>query len=674
MTDFAASNEVAELAEAIGHDMAVLRSDLASAVGRREFNTRAAAADANVPPVVSVIAVEGRAFVRDPSGTALATADGGRWSPLDGARLSDWGWLPGAPNQAAILSAAILSANRDLNRPLDMPEGAVVTLTENLPTFTFPVRLRSNPERPCLIEWTNATGIGLRVEGVPVAAPTTHPNDIDAGAYSIPVTSAAAVQPGDLMLLSSNKLWITAPPEQNIRYGELTVVQTVSGNTVTVADAFNNGYIVSIGAAITFYRPLIGVSFVGINFKKPAGTNECVRVSYAISPVARDCAILAAGNNGIRFTYCYTPIAERVATQRVRTAPAYALSDYGCVRAVFRDCTGMDNNKTVDISGQRCPSRDALIINCHDRVSLVGSGSGIGFGSHWAAERTRFIGNTSQGRTYGINGRGVKEVIEGNVFYGRFDDAVIYLEDPRGTVIRANVYTGPVDGTATGAPPSFLKVIAPTKSSTSFSLIDNDARGINRRLVYLDDSDVQWRDIDIMSNRVRIANVSTGNAIALIETSDTSGSISGLTESDNTLIADSGQTNVLRLSAAAFDLLIRTGGQRMTLAPANTTYVNVQSDTAEVLFLGTAGNCVEISIRVEGLEDFYCRGLLFKSGNLVAFGAALNVVGVSGFMTGTTGGTATAGKIAVSLRDARLYVQNRTGAARKVYITTAAVA
>lgn len=112
---------------------ALISADVASSAPYQPFASRAAAQVAVVPAPLVGLEVGGLRYIRDPSGTALQTADGARWSPADTVTPQHWGAVAdGVVDDTAAMQAAVDWGQAKL-RAVRCAEGAIrITSTINI--------------------------------------------------------------------------------------------------------------------------------------------------------------------------------------------------------------------------------------------------------------------------------------------------------------------------------------------------------------------------------------------------------------------------------------------------------------------------------------------------------------------------------------------------------------
>lgn len=120
------------------------------------------------------------------------------------------------------------------------------------------------------------------------------------------------------------------------------------------------------------------------------------------------------------------------------TETSYGLQLFNSTRINTFNCTFSNNRRGYDVSGNKCQTRYCVIENCR----FVGSpmlSEGSGLGGHSTSYGNIFRNNIIEGSSAiaGIQTRGDNEVIEGNIFYGRYKAATITCV--KNTIIRNNV-------------------------------------------------------------------------------------------------------------------------------------------------------------------------------------------------------------------------------------------
>jgi len=129
-----------------------------------------------------------------------------------------------------------------------------------------------------------------------------------AGARTISVADAAGLKAGDLIIVYDDAQWNPwdAGWYQDVKTGEMHLVESVSGTTITVKDPLLHGYSSSRNARVQFVRPISltvdGISILGGSNK---GSYTGISMRYTADSVIKNCHITNAGNRGIMVMDCY---------------------------------------------------------------------------------------------------------------------------------------------------------------------------------------------------------------------------------------------------------------------------------------------------------------------------------------------------------------------------------
>jgi hypothetical protein len=132
--------------------------------------------------------------------------------------------------------------------------------------------------------------------------------DPSAGTRSIAVSDASGLEAGDLVIIYDDTKWNPwdAGWYQKVKNGEMHLVESVSGNTITVKDELLHGYSSSKSARVQFIRPVSitvdGIEIIGGDNK---GGYTGISLRYTVDSVVRNCHIENAGNRGVMVMDCY---------------------------------------------------------------------------------------------------------------------------------------------------------------------------------------------------------------------------------------------------------------------------------------------------------------------------------------------------------------------------------
>jgi parallel beta-helix repeat protein len=133
-------------------------------------------------------------------------------------------------------------------------------------------------------------------------------DDTGAGTRTISVASTSGLKAGDLIIIYDDTIWNPwdAGQYKSIKTGEMHLVESVSGTTVTVKDPLLHSYSGSRKARVQFIRP-VSVTMDGISILGGSNTGGYTGISmrYAVDSVVKNCHIKNCGNRGIYVMDCY---------------------------------------------------------------------------------------------------------------------------------------------------------------------------------------------------------------------------------------------------------------------------------------------------------------------------------------------------------------------------------
>lgn len=261
-----------------------------------EFPSREAAQAANIPAPISSITVDGLKFRRDPAGTALLTADGGRWFPdrewtdrhfvsntmtieQRTAALQAWAG-PDAPTSISLLETHFIAGTLNLTngRVVDIncgPSGAMIRTTD------VPI---------------------LDIMGDRISGQYTITSPVSKGSRQISTADAAAVQPGDWIMLRCND----ATPGVSIgsRVGMLRKVESVGTDRINLDSVIYRDMTISP----TFYTVALAreITIRGGRFESIDQENRTplLRFFLAYGPKVQDTKYGNSGGAGLALINC----------------------------------------------------------------------------------------------------------------------------------------------------------------------------------------------------------------------------------------------------------------------------------------------------------------------------------------------------------------------------------
>lgn len=129
------------------------------------------------------------------------------------------------------------------------------------------------------------------------------------GTYAITLDTAADIRAGDLIRIINNKRWAPDDTElKNMLTGEMYMVDTVSGSTVTITEPLMRDYLVSDRAVAMVYRP-VKVSVENIQFiqnESASTVDKDTLILYACAESSvKNCKFENAGEASVQIKKCY---------------------------------------------------------------------------------------------------------------------------------------------------------------------------------------------------------------------------------------------------------------------------------------------------------------------------------------------------------------------------------
>ena len=202
---------------------------------------------------------------------------------------------------------------------------------------------------------------------------------------------------------------------------------------------------------------------------------------------------------------------------------------------------------------------------------------------------------------------------------------------------------------------------------SGFTVEDCEAYGITNRFVEFFTASTEYFGFTIKDNDVYVINSGAANDISIMDTTDTTCTVYDFVSENNTLRTNEGQTNVYNLGVSLSTVIRETLGKPSILEAPKTHLINLDTDTAGIIYAGSRGDSIRITAWVADTPGTYADGVLYRDGTFDA-AASLNFFAENSFMTGTTGGANTSGKLALSFTGSRVYVQNRLGSTKSIIV------
>lgn len=209
------------------------------------YGSRSIAEAASVPEQVQRISVMtdagSLAYVSDPQGTALTTADGRTWSPDGDATFAHWNVQRGVDQNALIQSVMQWCADRSMLLKVDAGP-YYLTTSEVRTSGAIKWHLDGT------VFWDVRTSAVANNKAI-LFAPLFRNNSqsytvtqkVFAGTREVTLSSVAGLQVGDLFMLQSSLL-VATDHRGNARVGQQCKIDAINGNVVTIVDPAEMDY------------------------------------------------------------------------------------------------------------------------------------------------------------------------------------------------------------------------------------------------------------------------------------------------------------------------------------------------------------------------------------------------------------------------------------------------
>jgi hypothetical protein len=149
-------------------------------------------------------------------------------------------------------------------------------------------------------------GVTVATASGTIGTYTAITSDVVRGGKSIDSTLAASLQAGDLVKIKSNAYFSAA--ETDRVQGEMHIVQSVSGNTITFTDTLFDSYTVANGTVIAKVTPTRLSISEGIKIRNTGSgsADNGLTITYAYKPIVK-CSFEKCGYASLSITDCYAP-------------------------------------------------------------------------------------------------------------------------------------------------------------------------------------------------------------------------------------------------------------------------------------------------------------------------------------------------------------------------------
>jgi polygalacturonase len=247
-------------------------------------------------------------------------------------------------------------------------------------------------------------------------------------AATLQVASTAELAAGDLILLTSNAVWLgdTNPGE----IGELVTIKSVDSATqITLSHTIHENYLISDSARICKITPIENLTIEGLTFigKGSPTASDNVRgqigvgIAYGKNITIRDCTFKKIDQVSLELCSCYQFRVENCSFEHDPT-PAGIYVQYqcrissACIYGVVDGVNGVLSRHTVVFghnSGYNGIARHIRVKNCSAKGTWHAA-----YSTHNSAEHITFENNEAVGCLAGFNIRDKFAQVKGNRMFG----------------------------------------------------------------------------------------------------------------------------------------------------------------------------------------------------------------------------------------------------------------
>ena len=267
---------------------------------------------------------------------------------------------------------------------------------------------------------------------------------------SITLTSATGFAVGDLISIVSSKLWYMDPsPSEDLRSGELTTIQAINGNVITLNDALHENYIIPTETVTVtkLTKTNVSIDDFDIITETPALVVG-LEIRNCVNGRLTNVRVDGSQTQAINLHNCYcTNITGCDLRRANRNGTGYGVQINFSVKCHVSLCDFHQCRRGVDISGTS-PSRHCHIFsNTLDGGGLASGGASLlddsgssAFGSHETSEHNHYYNNEMGNVRNGMLLRGANETVTGNRFFANITLALVQINTAVNWKVSGNTY------------------------------------------------------------------------------------------------------------------------------------------------------------------------------------------------------------------------------------------
>lgn len=322
---------------------------------------------------------------------------------------------------------------------------------------------------------------------------------------------------GSVKLMWSNDPRPGTGEGNNAVPGETHIITEVNSPQIVFEDRVSTEYVSGSSVTVDAYEPLEH-SFDNVTFEVDdytiANGVTCIYINRSAAVNVSNCKFIGANNTGLANTIGTNVTVtgtEFRHCKRITTGNGYGAQLWTVNHARFDACYGLECRRAIDFSGVQGQSRNGIISNGNFIGQEGASGSCIG--THGGAEDIIFTGNVINGGDIGIQNRGNRISILGNLFQN-IEQTAVTTNDGNAVTVMGNTNYG--NRGATSGQANFLLVYASSRFTNDEPLVirNNEVYGIRNSIIEF------FTDVDGLycyDNTFQLWSNSGGNATYVYE-------------------------------------------------------------------------------------------------------------------------------------------------------------
>ena len=329
------------------------------------------------------------------------------------------------------------------------------------------------------------------------------------------------MQKGDLVIIKSDRIW-PYDIDRNLNAGEIGLVESVSGNSITLGANLKDGYTALENVTITFYRPT-KFECENVEFKRKVRENKAsVAIRRCNEPKLRNVTVRDSALSGINISQCYLANISQIYLYDNYvdgTGTGYGLQDNSSLGTQIRGLVAKGNRRAVDFSGS-IPSKLGSV----DGFYVIGiDNAGSCLGTHGTADGIVFRNGICDGGLAGLQIRSPSSTVENVKFVNTESRCIILSYTMSLSVVNCEAQPlihGSTVGSIAATPARFIEILdLPDDLPSSEVLTFKGNHGTVRQTVlrFLPSANDGIKYLHATNNDITIRTNSSGNDLSFID-------------------------------------------------------------------------------------------------------------------------------------------------------------